>query len=443
MLASMMHWGGPMHVLLLSHAFPPDPEVGSLRSAKVSAALAAAGHRVDVVTSRLAGEAHSIRTASRGVTVHAVRAIPHPRKAYLLAKRWLGRNGTAPSTGPDAGPRAAAAWKRYLLSLMWLPDEHQGFIPAALWACWRIHRRAGVDLLYTTAPPFSAHLAGLLFKWMTGVRWAVEFRDPWTDNPAKPARLRTRFTDAVERRLELLCLRNADHVVSATEAIHELLTSKLATRTHQQFVVARNGIDRLMLPRRSAKRAGPFRIVHAGSLYHGRDPRPFLRALAALRHKGRFANGEVQVEFVGDNRWFGEISVEQFVQDVGIASLVRFWDWLPHSACLELVQQADLLLLLAQRQPAQVPNKLFEYLGTRKPILAFVDAQGEGASMLQRAGGHYLVVEDGQPAAEAALERALTDGWRMSAEVGRSDESVLREWTTERQMGRLLTALEA
>src|SRR5882762_8355365 len=170
MLALLMHYGGAMRVLLLGHAFPPDPEVGSLRAAKVTEALAAAGHEVHVVTTRLAGDSQGIRTARPRITLHTVRAIPHPRKAYLLVKGWLSRNGTPRVSPPDVLPRATSAWSRYLLSLLWLPDEHQGFIPPAVWACWDIHRRCGgVDLLYTTAPPFSAHLAGLIFKWMTGV----------------------------------------------------------------------------------------------------------------------------------------------------------------------------------------------------------------------------------------------------------------------------------
>jgi glycosyltransferase involved in cell wall biosynthesis len=441
MLASMMHWGGPMRVVLISHAYPPDPEVGSLRGAKVAAALAAAGHDVEVVTNRLAGETQAIRAAGRGMTVHAVRSIPHPRRAYLRVKHWFGRNGSAPSGRTEVAPPSPSTWKRYLLSLLWLPDEYLGFLPAALWACWKIHRRGGVDLLYTTAPPFSSHLAGLAFKAMTGVPWAAEFRDPWTDNPAKPARLRTRFTDAVERWLERLCLRNADHVVSVTDAIHELLATKLPARARARFVVARNGIDRLLPSHRSADARAPFRIVHAGSLYHGRDPRAFLRALAALRRQGKFADGDVQVELVGDARWFDDVSIERFVQDLGIAPLVQFRDWLSHDACLEIVQRADLLLLFAQHQPAQVPNKLFEYLGTRKPILAFADAQGEVAGMLRRVGGHYVVVEDEPAAAEAALASALNDARAAERETG--DEAVLREWTTERQMGRLLTALHA
>src|SRR5882672_6643596 len=115
-----------MRVLLLSQAFPPDPEVGALRSAKVSEALAAAGHQVEVVTTRLPGEAQAVRPAGRGVTVHTVRPIPHPRKAYLWAKHWLGRNGTSPSTHADLRAPGTATWKRYLLSLMWLCPAPEG-----------------------------------------------------------------------------------------------------------------------------------------------------------------------------------------------------------------------------------------------------------------------------------------------------------------------------
>lgn len=434
-----------MRVLLLSHAFPPHPEVGALRAAKVAEAFAAAGHSVEVVTSRLAGEVAPVRVSRERITVHPVRAIPHPRQAYLLAKSWLRRNGKGGHASPPGDLSAATtpAWKRYVLSLFWLPDEYLGFVPPALWAARRIQRRAPVDLLYTTAPPFSSHLAGMCFTWATGATWAAEFRDPWTDNPAKPAGMRTRFTDAVERRLERLCLDHADHVVSATDAIRDLLASKVTPngRGSRRFIVARNGIDRLIAPRRSATLTGPLRIVHAGSLYHGRDPRPFLNALAALQRTGRLAAGDVRVEFVGDNRWFGDVSVEQFAQNLGLSSSVRFQDWLSHDACLEVLEQAHVLLLFAQHQPAQVPNKLFEYLGMRKPILAFADAHGEVASMLQRAGGHYVVVGDDPAAAAAALDSALHDA-RAARRAG-SNDAVLNEWTTQQQMGRLLMALQA
>ena len=428
-----------MRVLLLSHSFPPDGEVGSLRAAKVSEAFAAAGHEVHVVTTRLGGELEAIRAPGDGITLRTVRALPHPRQAYQLAKSWFGRNGTSHLSAPDVPPSATSVLTRYLLSLLWLPDEHQGFIPPAVWACWDIHRRCGkVDLLYTTAPPFSAHLAGLIFKRMTGATWAAEFRDPWTDNPAKPARLRTRLSDAVDRRLERLCLRNADHIVAVTDAAHDLLARKVTPQRSQQFVMVRNGIDRLTPLGPSAPLPGLLRIVHSGSIYHRRDPRPFLRALASLHRRGRLGEGDVQVEFLGD-RWFHHVSIEQVALDLGLSARVHCRGWVPQDVHHKVVEQAHLLLLFAQHEPASVQNKLFDYLGARKPVLAFADADGEVAQMLHRVGGHYLVTQDDPSVAETVLEKALSD-LRM-ARGRHTNEEVLREWTTEHQMSRLLAAL--
>src|SRR2546430_567567 len=58
---------------------------------------------------------------------------------------------------------------------------------------------------------------------------------------------------------------------------------KVTPRPRQQFVVVRNGIDRLTPPGPSAPLPGLLRIVHAGSIYHRRDP----AALAVARFLGR------------------------------------------------------------------------------------------------------------------------------------------------------------
>jgi hypothetical protein len=126
------------------------------------------------------------------------------------------------------------------------------------------------------------------------------------------------------------------------------------------------------------------------------------------------------------------------VSRLGLQEQVRFQDWVPHEACQEIIRGADVLLLLAQQQPDQVPNKLYEYLGTRAPILAFADDDGETAAMLREAGGHTLVTGDDLEAAARGIEQAL--GFAAEPRV-LPDESRLRAWTTEGQMQHLLTAL--
>jgi len=108
------------------------------------------------------------------------------------------------------------------------------------------------------------------------VTWAAGVSRSWT-TIREAARLRTPFSDAVDRRLERLCLKNAI-TFAVTDAAHDLLARKVIGP--QQFVVVRNGIDRLTPPGRRPV-AGTPPDVHSREYLPSADPRPFLRALAS------------------------------------------------------------------------------------------------------------------------------------------------------------------
>ncbi len=428
-------------VVILAYHYPPSREVGGLRAAKVARALRDAGHQVTVVTARLPDETAMLREEQPGLRVVAVAPHRNPRELYLA---WKHRRRASPESGmapaaEDPGTPAAGQvplWKRLIFSLLWLPDDTQGFIGPAV----RAARAAapGNDVLYyTTAPPFTAHLAGWWLRRRTGSRWIAEFRDPWTDNPWKPDHVRTAASDAIERWLERQCLRAADLVVCVSEGIERLMRKKLPARP-ERVILVRNGIDHLAPGPAELPASGPFRIVHVGSFYHGRDPRPFLQGLALLRSTRPLTADDILVDLVGQCRWFDGVSIEATARDLGVADLVRFDDWVPHARAQHLVGSADLLLLLAQNQPDQVPNKLYEYLGVRRPILAFVDEGGESARMLLEAQGHFPLFDDDPAAAASAIATALSRRHRRLA----TGEDLLQTWTSEQQLSRLIHAVE-
>jgi glycosyltransferase involved in cell wall biosynthesis len=375
-------------------------------------------------------------------SVTRVRPARSSRDVYLALKRRL-RRTAASSTEADARAadgyvpvRPPARWKRWVHSIMVIPDSRRGFIlPAVAEALPRI--RAGADLIYTSGPPHSVHLAGLALATLTGVRWVAEFRDPWTDNPEKSADVRSRFGDWILRGLERACLRRADRVVVVTEAARRLFAAKLDDRRARRILLVRNGVPASPGAAPATTPAGPYRIVYPGSLGQKRDPRPFLDAVAALRRRGIVDAERLRVEFIGRCKWYYDVSVEQYAAGIGIADLVSVRDPVPHAECARIMRDADLLLLLAQEQPAQVPNKLYEYLAAGRPVLAFAD--GETAELMERFGGEHYLVRDSAPGrAEQELERALRDG-RARAVVYADD--VLRELSTEQQMDRLVAAL--
>lgn len=428
-----------MNVLLVAYYFPPDAAVGALRPGRLAMALRDRGHTVRVLAGARPGE--PALGDYGGIPVERLEPWLDLRvtwSRWKARRRMEERENAGPEHEPAtmwAPPEHTPTWKRHILAGVWLPDDRQGWMAAVVRRGWTL-LHGGVDVLYTTAPPFSAHLAGLVLRRSRRrTRWFAEFRDPWTDNPWKPDFVRTRWSDAADRRLERACLRSADRVVSVTEAAAALLRARLADDGDKVLAI-RNGIE---LPNGSPPGLPPGngRILYVGNLYHARDPRPFLRAVANLRSDGRLPRG-AGVDFVGNCNHYQGVDLGRFVADAGLADIVRLHAPVPHSACLDMIREASVLLLLAQNQPLQVPNKLYEYLGSGRPILAVADADGETALMLQEAGEHPVVDgEDPGELEEAVLTALATDRTRKPA-----GPQIPGHWTSEAQLALLIDAIE-
>lgn len=234
-----------------------------------------------------------------------------------------------------------------------------------------------------------------------------------------------------------MCLEMADLLVAVSDGIRDRLTETGAT-TRQ--ITVRNGIKRL----RSCSggwsgrpKEGPFQIVYTGSFYHTRDPFPFLEAVHGVVTSNSLGSADLAVRFFGTTREYSGRSIQEFIDARGLGAFVHLHGWTEPEECRRQIESADALLLLALDQPDQVPNKLYEYLGTRRPILAVADEAGEVARMLDLVGGHSLVPTNDAPRIRCALEGMLG---RQPGPVG--DVNILEEWTTEAQMTRLCSAVK-
>jgi hypothetical protein len=337
----------------------------------------------------------------------------------------------SPRDLPSPGPL-----RRLLFAALSLPDESNYSIGAFARVGGEA-LRAGADLLYSTAPPFSLHLSALRLRRRSAVPWVAEFRDPWRHAATSRAAARHPLTAGLDRSLERRVLRAADAIVMATEAARQHVAPLLPAERRAGVLVARNGIpDWDPVP--PASPHGPFRIVHTGSLYMGRDPGDFFRARAGFVQRNGITPAELQVELIGDARHYGGSSVVSLVEQLGLGGLVHFEDWLPHAAVRERLARADALLLFAQGQPLQVPNKLYEYLAVRRPILAFVDREGESAALLGRFPESHLLFGPEPEPVISVLGRLL----QRLPPPAPADPSVWTALSTRSELGRLVAELE-
>jgi glycosyltransferase involved in cell wall biosynthesis len=201
-------------------------------------------------------------------------------------------------------------------------------------------------------------------------------------------------------------------------------------------------VDLRLPPRSSGSR---LTIVHAGSINaQFRDPRPLFAALARLVKGGRIAPSEIDIRFVGAGAFGDAPEVRAAIAAAGLADSVTFLPRVPYEDSLRHLSDSDLLLLLQASDDTVglVPAKLYEYLRTRKPVLALV-REGAITDVLALTGGGWGVDPVDSRTLGTTLEDIVTR-WRAGALADQlADMAVLRRFDRRTLTGELASVFDS
>ena len=421
-MESMKHEStGMRRVLFISYSFPPSAEMGAHSCAQIARYLPLYGWEPVVLTVRekhiediYLGRDDEGRVNDPDLVVRTYQ-LPHPSDIYRRFKsrppagkpsQDSDRKAVSPPNG--AKDKSALRAARDLLhSLSCVPDKYNGWLIPAVAAGLRAIKQTRAGLIFSSAPYFTSHLAGYWLALLTGLPWVAHFRDPWiTGMHAEPRPDKICFK--INRALERMTISRADAVVCVTEEHAALMRATYDQMPASKFAVVMNGFDGLewqefieSIPPgdpgegHAADAPRKFRITYAGNLYMNRDPAPVFRALRTLIECGEIARDEVSVELIGSCESSEGRGIEEIVSEAGIEGCVEMTGMLSRSETLRRLLRSDLLLLLAEGLVIQIPGKTFEYLETRRPILALT-CEGAVATLLRRTGGAWVVSPDDQ-----------------------------------------------
>ena len=387
-------------VAFIAYYFPPLGGGGVQRSVKFVKYLPSFGYEALVVTGPAQaaglwspadpGLVDDVAPETRVERVDAPEP-PEPSRLRFRAERWAGL------------PRQFSRW--------WVDGVAQ--VGAAV--------GGDIDLVFASMSPFETATAAARLAERLRKPWVADLRDPWALDEVSV------FPTAAHRRLELRrmerSLASASAVVMNTDEAAKAVLEAVPSLASKPVVTIPNGYDDDdFVGPVPARGDSAFRIVHAGFAHTepvaGRASRMLggavrgydlmsrshvhlLEALNVLFQRRPELRGTVEVHLAGQ--------ISQGERERIAAAHVRVHGFLSHSDTIGLLRSADLLFLPMHDLPAgrrarTVPGKTYEYLASRRPILAAVP-DGNARDLLAASGSAFL----SRPADAGRMAQILED----------------------------------
>jgi glycosyltransferase involved in cell wall biosynthesis len=364
-------------VLYISQYVVTPDQPGGVRHWRHVRALADAGHDVTVITSKV---------------LHTTREAPEEfagRKAVRRVEDGIEVVRVHSSTGYSNDARSRAT-------------NHLSFSTYAFPAAMRATRP---DMVIGSSPPLTVGVLGGLVSQLRRTRFILEVRDLWPESALATGLLTDPRAIAVMDRMARYCYSRADRVIALTEGIRDGVID--AGVPPNAVALITNGIDppdAEIDPTVVDLPVGPETFVAMFVGQHGTYSSLFTVLDAAQRLAG---DQRIHIALVGDGD--RKQDLVETAQTLGLQN-ISFSGPIPKREVPSWLARADACLLTYQDAPlfgGAMPNKLFDYMGAGRPIVAAIP-DGEAARAIRAAGcGIVTPAEDADALAHALV--ALAD----------------------------------
>ncbi|HTC61984.1 MAG TPA: glycosyltransferase family 4 protein [Candidatus Saccharimonadales bacterium] len=351
-----------MKFLILTQYFAPEIGASQVRLAYLCRELAAAGHKVEIVT----GMPHH----------HADRIFPEYRGQFLLDGEWEGlkvhRTWLYASSGSNL--------KRLL--------SYATFAGTCLFGMAKSEKP---DYVFVDSPPIFVGVPGWIAAKLWDVPLIFNVADLWPDSVRDLGVMRDGFLMKIAFGLERWIYRHSSVVTAVTEGIRESLLNTKGIPPEKVLFLP-NGVDtRLFRPSASddslKKKLGLSDkkiILYAGNHGYAGAVEQILYAAESLRHQSSY-----HFLFLGEGPEKPKL-IELSVK-LGLTN-VTFHNEVPLSEVPAFVAISDMGVVTLRKSQVMAgarPAKAFVMMAGGKPVV--MAAEGEAARLIQTAGAGIVV----------------------------------------------------
>jgi len=379
----MSNKGKLRKVLIITYYWPPSGGAGVQRWLKFSKYLREYGWEPVIYTPEnpeAPAIDHSLeKDIPEGITVIKLKIL-EPYSAY---KRFVGMK---PGEKVNAGflqekekPGWAEGFAVWLRGNFFIPDARRFWINPSVKYLKKYLKENPVDAIVSTGPPHSMHLIAMHLNKTFKIPWLADFRDPWTGIDFYHQLKLTSIADKLHHKLEKKVLTSATSV----SVISRDMINEFTAIVKRDYNLITNGFDDSdITPLPLSQLDEEFTISHIGSINQARNPVKLWKVLSQMIKEKPLLAKAIKIKLVGKT----DIGVLKSIEEYGLTEHLHCIDYLPHQEVMHEIQKSQLLLLLINNTPNAkgiLTGKIFEYLGSGRPILSIGPEDGDAAVILR------------------------------------------------------------
>jgi len=309
-----------------------------------------------------------------------------------------------------------------------IPDEHISWFRYAVAEGVKCYESEKYNLIFSTSPPETAHVIARELKKKTGIPWAADLRDPWTEyHHKKDPPLRRIRQAALEKRT----IKDADTIITISPTLAKFMETKYG----RQVNVITNGFDETDMHKLRTGAAGAnkkFTITYAGKIHKDyQNPSIFFASIKELLSEGVIEKNELEINFNTYGRYKPDF--EKIRAEYGLQGILNIYPPVSYENSLKKIYDSDAVLAFdwfGKRGFAGgvMPVKIFDYMGCGRPIVFITDKSDSDMSrVISHTRSGFLCRNKNE------IKKAVTDLFLQFRKDGRvalnQDEAIIQNFT--------------
>ncbi len=244
------------------------------------------------------------------------------------------------------------------------------------------------DIIFATAPPYTDFLIGNYLSLKYSIPLVIDYRDAWVDCPYNfyPTPLHRIYNEKLERKI----LINSSAVVTINEEIKGIILKRYKEIPSEKIRIISQGYDEEDFEKSGIKEKtdGKFRITYSGSFFNFMTPEFFLKGLRKAIDKRPEIESGTEALFVG----IFPPEYNDLIKKLNLENIVTLKGYVNHKECIEFIKSSDALwFMIGESKWSYMisTGKLYEYIGSGKPILACIP-EGTAKNLLKQYGNSLI-----------------------------------------------------